>query len=235
MDRTGFDFDCSFIRLGTRRGAFGFALSLLPLLIAATANAGDAGAALTAADIATMNWSTYASTPANATGPNAAQVQRGKYLVTIAGCNDCHTPLKVGPNGPEPDMSRMLSGHPESVAITAAAAPQAAPWAGSVAPTLTAWSGEWGVSFTANLTPDPETGLGQWTVRNFKDTIRSGRHLGRGRPVLPPMPIAMYRNMTDEDLEAVFAYLQTVPAVKNRVPEPLPPVAVAGAVAANGR
>lgn len=150
------------------------------------------------------------------------QVARGKYLVTIAGCNDCHTPLTVGPNGPEPDWSRMLSGHPESLVITSPDRPSA-PWSTLVAPTLTAWSGEWGVSFTANLTPDPETGLGRWTFRNFKDTIRSGRHLGRGRPVLPPMPIAMYKHMTDEDLAAVFSYLQTIPAIRNKVPEPLPP------------
>jgi hypothetical protein len=81
------------------------------------------------------------------------------------------------------------------------------------------------VSFTANLTPDPETGLGRWTLRNFKDTIRSGRHLGRGRLILPPMPIPMYQHMTDADLEAVFSYLRTIPVVKNRVPEPLPPPA----------
>jgi hypothetical protein len=81
------------------------------------------------------------------------------------------------------------------------------------------------VSFTANLTPDAETGLGRWTVRNFKDTIRTGRHMGRGRPILPPMPIPMYKHMTDEDLEAVFSYLRTIPAIRNHVPEPLPPQA----------
>jgi mono/diheme cytochrome c family protein len=170
--------------------------------------------------------------PANATGPNASQVARGKYLVTVAGCNDCHTPLKMGPSGPEPDVSRMLSGHPESLAVDAPAPAQDQPWAMSAAHTNTAWSGAWGVSFTANLTPDPETGTGKWTVRNFKDTIRSGRHLGRGRALLPPMPIPMYRHMTDADLEAIFAYLQSVPAIHNKVPEPLPPAAVNGAAAA---
>ena len=79
------------------------------------------------------------------------------------------------------------------------------------------------MSFTANLTPDPETGLGKWTLQNFTDTIRTGRHMGRGREILPPMPIPMYKNFTDEDLEAIFAYLQSIPAVKNHVPEPLPP------------
>jgi hypothetical protein len=64
-------------------------------------------------------------------------------------------------------------------------------------------------------------------VRNFIDTIRSGRHLGRGRPILPPMPYPMYKNMTDADLEAVYTYLRTIPVVKNRVPEPLAPVVTA--------
>jgi hypothetical protein len=85
------------------------------------------------------------------------------------------------------------------------------------------------VSFTANLTPDPDTGLGRWTLRNFIDTIRSGRHLGRGRAILPPMPYAMYRHFTDEDLAAVFSYLQSIPPINNRVPEPWPPAAAEGA------
>jgi hypothetical protein len=105
------------------------------------------------------------------------------------------------------------------------AAPKLAdgPWLVTAAGTNTAWSGPWGVSFTANLTPDKETGLGRWTFRNFKDTIRTGRHHGRGREILPPMPIRMYKNFTDADLEAIFAYLQSIPAISNRVPEPLPP------------
>jgi mono/diheme cytochrome c family protein len=157
-------------------------------------------------------------------------IARGKYLVTIAGCNDCHTPLKMGENGPEPDYSRMLSGHPESVVVKSAARVPDEPWLVTTTATTTAWSGPWGVSFTANLTPDSETGLGRWTFRNFKDTIRTGRHMGRGRAILPPMPIPMYKHMTDQDLEAVFSYLRTIPAIKNRVPEPLPPQ-----VAANQR
>lgn len=159
------------------------------------------------------------------------KVERGKYLVTIAACNDCHTPLKLGPNGPEPDMTRMLSGHPESLVMPTAPTLPEGPWTASFAATNTAWSGPWGVSFTANLTPDQETGLGRWTLRNFKDTIRSGRHLGRGRPILPPMPIPMYKQMTDADLEAVFAYLQSIPAISNRVPQPLPPPATAATAA----
>jgi mono/diheme cytochrome c family protein len=153
------------------------------------------------------------------------KVARGKYLVTIAGCNDCHTPWKPGPNGPAPDMTRMLSGHPETMALPPAPQLPPGPWLVTAAGTNTAWSGPWGVSFTANLTPDPETGLGRWTLRNFVDTIRSGRHMGRGRQILPPMPTPMYKHMTDGDLEAVYTYLRSIPAISNRVPEPLPPTA----------
>ncbi|HUF20336.1 MAG TPA: diheme cytochrome c-553 [Burkholderiales bacterium] len=152
-------------------------------------------------------------------------LDRGKYLVTIAGCNDCHTPFKLGPRGPEPDMSRMLSGHPENLDMPPAPKLPEGPWAIVAAATNTAWSGPWGVSFTANLTPDPETGLGRWTLRNFVDTIRSGRHMGRGRLILPPMPIPMYKHFTDADLEAIFTYLQSIPAISNAVPEPLSPQA----------
>ena len=164
-----------------------------------------------------------AAEPLAGKAPGAADmVARGRYLVTVAACNDCHTPWKMGAEGPEPDMSRMLSGHPRGMEMPPAPKP-AGPWLVSMAATNTAWAGPWGVSYTANLTPDAETGLGKWTLRNFVDTIRTGRHMGRGRPVLPPMPIAMYRNFTDADLEAIYSYLRTIPAVRNRVPEPLPP------------
>jgi hypothetical protein len=126
-------------------------------------------------------------------------------------------------------MSRALSGHPEDLQMPPAPKLPDGPWMIVSAGTNTAHAGPWGVSFTANLTPDPETGTGRWTVKNFKDTIRTGRHLGRGRPILPPMPIPVYNNFTDADLEAIFAYLRTVPPVKNRVPEPLPPAATAAA------
>jgi hypothetical protein len=156
-------------------------------------------------------------------GP-AVKVARGKYLVSTSACMDCHTPMKMGPAGPEPDMSRMLSGHPQHIKVPAAPQPAADGFWGILAGmTMTAWNGPWGTSFTANLTPDAETGLGQWTERDFMQTIRTGRHMGRGREILPPMPIPVYQNFTDEDLGAIFAYLRTIPPVKNRVPEPIPP------------
>jgi hypothetical protein len=101
----------------------------------------------------------------------------------------------------------------------------AGPWQVVVSASNTAWAGPWGVSFTANLTPDAETGLGRWSARQFIDTMRTGRHLGVGRAVLPPMPIPAYRNFSDADLQAIFAYLQSIPAVSNRVPQPRPPAA----------
>ena len=91
-------------------------------------------------------------------------------------------------------------------------------WAWSGAATNTAFAGAWGVSFTANLTPDKETGLGEWTPEMFIATLRTGRHQGKGRPVLPPMPVKVYANATDDDLRAIFAYLQSLPPVSNRVP-----------------
>ena len=165
-----------------------------------------------------------------APGTPEAKVARGAHLVTTSGCHDCHTPFKLGPQGAAPDMTRMLSGHPEALVMPPAPKLPAGPWLMTVAATNTAWAGPWGTSFTANLTPDKETGLGTWTARTFIDTIRSGRHMGRGRPLLPPMPAAMYAHMPDEDLEAIFAFLQSIPAIKNRVPQPVPPSSAATTV-----
>jgi hypothetical protein len=153
-----------------------------------------------------------------------ASVARGKYIVSTAGCHDCHTPLKMGANGPEPDMSRALSGHPASLEMPPAPELPEGPWLVTASATNTAWAGPWGTSFTANLTPDKETGLGNWTKESFMSTIRNARHMGAGRPILPPMPAPVYANLTDEDLGAVFDYLQTIPAISNKVPAPRPPV-----------
>lgn len=155
--------------------------------------------------------------------PAGSPLQRGAYLVRIMGCNDCHTPWKLGPNGPEPDMSRELSGHPEDVTVSTPLALGHDPWAWAGAQSMTAFTGPWGVSFTANLTPDPETGIGLWDEQTFVQAIRTGRHEGRGRPILPPMPWPQYRHATDEDLGAIFAYLRSIPPVRNRVPPPLDP------------
>jgi mono/diheme cytochrome c family protein len=149
---------------------------------------------------------------------HTARVQRGEYLVKIMGCNDCHTPWKMGPKGPEPDMTRMLSGHPEEIgSLPNHKAPEPFVWSGFA--TNTAFSGPWGVSYAFNLTPEPNTGLGIWTEDMFIKTIRTGRHMGVSRPINPPMPWPAYRNASDEDLKSVYAYLRTIKPVVNRVPE----------------
>jgi mono/diheme cytochrome c family protein len=150
-------------------------------------------------------------------------VELGAYLVKTMGCNDCHTPLKMGPKGPEPDMSRALTGHPEDLKMPPAPALPAGPWIATVSATNTAWAGPWGVSFTANLTPDKETGLGDWTEEQFIATMRTGKHQGKGRAILPPMPWFMLGDLVDDELKAVWAYLRSLPPVKNRVPQPIDP------------
>ena len=150
-----------------------------------------------------------------------ARVARGKYLVTVAVCNDCHTPWKMGETGPEPDMSRMLSGHPEGVKVSPPPK-MTTGWMAAASDTFTAWSGPWGISFTANLTPDP-SGLEVWTEDMFIKAIREGKHMGQSRPILPPMPWPVYRNMSDADLKAIYAYLRTIPKVSNHVPDPIAP------------
>jgi len=168
-------------------------------------------------------WARASAPPAADAGPDATRVARGAYLVTLAGCHDCHTPWKLGERGPEPDMTRRLSGHPEALQMPPAPALPPGPWVASFAATNTAWAGPWGVSFTANLTPDPETGLGDWTFEQFVQALRTGRHQGKGRPILPPMPYFNFAQATDEDLASIFAYLRSVPPVRNRVPQPIDP------------
>ncbi len=162
----------------------------------------------------------------------AKRVERGKYLVTVMVCNDCHTPMKMGPKGPEPDMSRMLSGHPEQMKMPPPPNP-VGPWIASIAATNTAFAGPWGVSYTTNLTPDKNTGLGIWTEDMFLKAMKTGKHMGTSREIQPPMPWPWFGKATDEDLKAIFAYLQSIPAIANHVPDweppaPVPPPAAKG-------
>jgi hypothetical protein len=156
-------------------------------------------------------------------GAAAEHLKRGEYLVRVAACNDCHTPWKLGPNGPEPDIARMLSGHPADMVLPPAPSTGSQAWVMISAATNTAFAGPWGVSYATNLTPDQDTGLGAWTEEIFINTMRTGKHWGQSRPILPPMPWPNYAQMPDDDLKAVFAYLRSIPALRNAVPEPLPP------------
>ena len=119
-------------------------------------------------------------------------------------------------------MTRMLSGHPESENYPPPPAPQG-PWIWVGAGTNTAFYGPFGVTYSPNLTPDQNTGMGIWTEDIFIKAIRTGKHFGTSRPIMPPMPWQSYSKMTDGDLKAIFGYLRSIPPIKNTVPDYVPP------------
>ncbi|HYF30704.1 MAG TPA: c-type cytochrome [Chitinophagaceae bacterium] len=153
-------------------------------------------------------------------------IARGQYLTTVSLCNDCHSPKVFGPHGMGLDSTKLFSGHPAGSPLPAfdKSALKPGSWI-LFSGDLTASVGPWGMSFAANLTPDSTTGIGAWSEETFIKTLRTGKHLGQegGRPIMPPMPWEMVRNMTDEDLKAIYTYLQALPPVKNQVPAPIAP------------
>jgi hypothetical protein len=167
--------------------------------------------------------------PETAKEPDPAQVvERGKYLVEIMGCHDCHSPKLMGPQGPYPDPDRLLSGHTAGTQLPPLPKDNAG-WA-LMAMDLTAAVGPWGTSFAANLTSD-ESGIGTWTEDQFKRALKQGLYKGLegSRPLLPPMPWQNFKNITDEDVHAMFMYLKSTKPVVNVVPAPVPPAAPPGA------
>jgi hypothetical protein len=158
-------------------------------------------------------------------GPSKELVARGGYLVTAGGCDDCHTPKNFGPQGPALDMSRRFSGAPSNSKIPPVPPGVATPtgWGAAASNDMTVWVGPWGISFAANLTPDKTAGMGNWTEAAFLKSMRTGKHKGTLRPILPPMPWQSIGKYNDEDLRAMFAYLQTVKPIANKVPDPIPP------------
>ena len=155
----------------------------------------------------------------------AALIERGKYLVTLGGCNDCHSPKVMTPKGPAVDESKLLSGSPAGQPLPALPEGVLGPgkWGAVTSMDLTIWAGPWGVSFARNLTADKETGLGSWNEAMFIKALRTGKDMGEGRPILPPMPWETIGKATDGDLKAIFAYLQSLPPIKNAVHDPIPP------------
>jgi mono/diheme cytochrome c family protein len=155
-----------------------------------------------------------------------SQVQWGEHLVTIGGCNDCHTPKKMGPNGPENDMSLMLSGHPAQQPPPAFDSKEAAKKGLIVTQTFTAWTGPWGTTYAVNLTSD-STGIGNWKEEQFVRALKEKKWMGldNTRPLMPPMSMMPATLMSDDELKAIFAYLKTTPAIKNVQPDAslLPP------------
>lgn len=159
-------------------------------------------------------------------------VARGGYLVSHSGCNDCHTPWVFNKefNMPIPDMTRMLSGNPAGTPDSATKINPKTDLA-LIGGTFTSFTLPFGMVYSANLTPDKETGLGNWTEEMFIKALRTGMHMGaEGRPILPPMPWPDFRNMTDDDLKAVFAFLKSIPAIHNPVADPKVPKPVLDAM-----
>jgi mono/diheme cytochrome c family protein len=122
-----------------------------------------------------------------------SQVERGKYLVTLGSCTDCHTP---GYFFGKPDLARYLGGSEVGFEI----------------PGL-------GVFHGPNLTPDSETGLGNWTIAQIVTAIQTGKRPD-GRELAPIMPWRAFANLTKDDVTAIAVFLKSIPAVKNKVPGP---------------
>lgn len=149
-------------------------------------------------------------------------VSHGEYLVNIMGCNDCHSPKRLGPKGPALIPETMLSGYPAERPLTAFDTALAKRGIAQFNEDMTATAGPWGVSFALNLTSDA-TGIGNWTLDAFKNAMRNGRFKGsdNGRHLLPPMPWFNYARLTDDDVTAIFAYLKSTKPVKNVPPAPV--------------
>jgi mono/diheme cytochrome c family protein len=156
--------------------------------------------------------------------PSSEQlVQRGEYLVKIMGCNDCHSPKEMGPKGPVVINDLMLSGYPAGRSLQKVNTGILKTGWVIFNEDFTAAAGMWGISFAANLTSD-QTGIGNWTEENFMRALKEGKYKGLegSRTLLPPMPWENFTTINDEDIKAIFAYLQKVKPVNNLIPFPVP-------------
>jgi len=134
--------------------------------------------------------------PAFAAMADNSQIARGEYLVTLGGCNDCHTPgYFLG----KPDMSRFLGGSDVGFEIPGQR-----------------------VFVGPNITPDKKTGIGSWTPEQIVKAIQFGERPD-GRMLAPIMPWHAFANLTKQDVDAVVAYLRSLPPVANKVPGPFGP------------
>ena len=161
-------------------------------------------------------------TPAAVTpgfGGFESQAKWGEHLVVLGGCNDCHTPKKMGPQGPEDDMSLMLSGHPAQMPPPNFDPKEAAKKGLIVTQTFTSWTGPWGTTYAANITSD-STGIGNWKEAQFIKALKEKKWMGldNTRPLMPPMSMMSATVMNDDELKAIFAYLKTTPPIKNVQP-----------------
>lgn len=151
-------------------------------------------------------------------------IARGQYLVKTIGCADCHSPKTMTERGPMEIEELALSGHQANDTLPPVVMEAVQNGWMLMTGDLTAAVGPWGVSFAANLTSD-DTGIGNWTMDQFKTAMREGKLKGQknGRMILPPMPWQNFSKMNDEDMESMFKYLQSTNPVENAVPSPIPP------------
>jgi len=125
----------------------------------------------------------------------AEKIARGKQIAYSSACIDCHTP---GTFYGATDTTRMLSG------------------------SELGWEGPWGVTYPRNITPDMETGIGSWSEEDIVTAFRVG-HRPDQTPILPPMPWPAYSQMSDADAYALAAYLKSIPPIRHKVPDRIPP------------
>jgi len=131
----------------------------------------------------------YSENTGQKTMTKEEQLAHGKYLVEFGGCNDCHSPKVMTTMGPVLDTTHLLSGHPAEEKLPEIVPSMIQPGNWNLANfNLTAWVGPLGVTFSANLTPDKPTGTGVWTEEIFIKAMRTGKHMGFERNILPPMP-----------------------------------------------
>jgi hypothetical protein len=160
----------------------------------------------------------------NKTLSQEEMVALGKYIVSTGGCDDCHTPKIFSQNGFVFDTTRLLAGFPEEQVLPPLDVNMIGPdkWI-TTEKHLSGWVGPWGISYAANLTPDNATGIGAVSEEMFIKSLREGKLKGVGRPLLPPMPWQVIGLKNDQDLKAIYAYLQSIKPIKNEVPQPVPP------------
>lgn len=151
-------------------------------------------------------------------------IKQGQHLVTIMGCNDCHSPKKMGASGPEIIPDLLLSGYPSDRPVVKFDSKLIKEGFPMLYPDLTAAAGPWGISFAGNLTPD-DTGIGNWTEEQFKKAITEGKFKGLdgSRTLLPPMPWQNLKSLTNDEIHSIFMYLKSIKPVKNIVPSPVTP------------
>jgi len=153
-------------------------------------------------------------------------VERGKRLVELGGCSQCHTPKVKTTLGYKPNKDRFLSGYPADQPLPNLPYPEII--AGETerkfyTTDATVWVGRWGVSFAPNLTPDPETGIGSWKEEDFIEIFRGNKHFAQGDQVTSPMPVKAYSQLSYFELKSIFVYLQTIEPISNEVPKRIPP------------